>query len=222
MDHSLCDLYSQLAQLAAKHGAEKLVLFGSRAREDYKQTSDIDLAIYGMAEDHRGYFGWEVENLPTLLQFDLVFVSPSTSSALLENIKKDGVVLMDRAMDKRNKLKAALSRLDESLAEYAVSSTAVVRDGVIQRFEFCTELAWKATREYLIDQGYTAVNSPKGVMRQAYADGVITDEAGWIKLLDDRNLTSHMYDDNVASQVFEHICTQYIELFHALYKRLSE
>ncbi|MFQ9411177.1 MAG: hypothetical protein ACLR1T_09205 [Evtepia gabavorous] len=33
MDHALSPLYTQLAALAAKHGAQKLVLFGSRARE---------------------------------------------------------------------------------------------------------------------------------------------------------------------------------------------
>ena len=49
-------LYQQLADLARDHGAERLVLFGSRARGDNRERSDIDLAVYGMPEAQRGAF----------------------------------------------------------------------------------------------------------------------------------------------------------------------
>ena len=141
MDHP-SDLYSHLAALAAQYGAQKLVLFGSRARGDHRPSSDIDLAVYGMPEDNRSRFWAEVEDLPTLLDFDLVHISPTTSPALLENITKDGVPLMDKAKEKRDKLADALARLEEAISEYTAAPSTVVRDGVIQRFEFCTELAW--------------------------------------------------------------------------------
>ena len=44
MDHTLSPLYTQLTALAAKHGAQKLVLFGSRARGDHTERSDIDFS----------------------------------------------------------------------------------------------------------------------------------------------------------------------------------
>ena len=56
MDHALSSLYTQLATLAAKHGAQKLVLFGSRARGDHTERSDIDLAVYGMPPENRPFF----------------------------------------------------------------------------------------------------------------------------------------------------------------------
>ena len=56
MDHTLSPLYTQLTALAAKHGAQKLVLFGSRAREDHTERSDIDLAVYGMPPENRPFF----------------------------------------------------------------------------------------------------------------------------------------------------------------------
>ena len=73
-----------------------------------------------------------------------------------------------------------------------------VRDGAIQRFEFCTELAWKTVREYLIEEGYTDINSTKSVMKTAFADA------------------------KTAAEVFENIKQVYAPLFKTLIKRLGE
>lgn len=87
------DLASQLSALARKYGARRLVLFGSRARGDHRPRSDIDLAIYDMPEENRGAFWLEIEELPTLLKFDLVHISPGMEPVFLGNIEKDGVTL---------------------------------------------------------------------------------------------------------------------------------
>ena len=86
-------LYSQLAALAAQYGARRLVLFGSRARGDARERSDIDLAVYGMPEKNRGAFWMAAEELPTLLKFDIVHILPGMDPKFLHNIKKDGVTL---------------------------------------------------------------------------------------------------------------------------------
>lgn len=86
-------LYSQLAALAAQYGARRLVLFGSRARGDARERSDIDLAVYGMPEKNRGAFWMAAEELPTLLKFDIVHILPGMDSKFLHNIEKDGVTL---------------------------------------------------------------------------------------------------------------------------------
>lgn len=172
--------FRQIATLGRQLGAEKIVLYGSRARGDNRERSDVDLAVFGLPEGRRNRFTDAMEALPTLLEFDLVLVSPQTSPALLENIEKDGVILMDRTREKLAKLADAIARLEESLQEYDHRPSDVVRDGVIQRFEFCTELAWKTFREYLLDQGYTEINSPKSVMRKAYADGLVSDGEAWV------------------------------------------
>ena len=76
-----------------------------------------------------------------------------------------------------------------------------MRDGTIQRFEFTTELAWKTVREYLLNEGMTDINTPKSVMKEAFAAGVIDDEQGWLQILNDRNGTSHIYDESRADAV---------------------
>ena len=86
-------LYQQLADLARQHQAQRLVLFGSRARGDHHPRSDIDLAVYGMPPSQRSAFWLEADELPTLLKLDIVHVSPDMEAAFLKNIEKDGVIL---------------------------------------------------------------------------------------------------------------------------------
>lgn len=214
-------LYAQLAKLARQYGARRLVLFGSRARGDCRPTSDIDLAVYGMPEGNRAHFWLDAQELPTLLKLDIVQIGDGTDPKLLANIEKDGVTLMGSFSEKYSKLWQAVDRLQESLAEYRQAPSSTVRDGVIQRFEFCTELAWKTLREYLLDQGYTEINSPRATLKQAFAEGIITDEA-WLTMLADRNMTSHVYDDATAAEIFDRIQNKYLSLFVALINVLQQ
>ena len=87
------DLYGQLAALAKQYGAQKMVLFGSRARGDSGPRSDIDLAVYGMPEGNRANFWMDCEDLPTLLKVDIVHITDGMNPVFIENIKKDGVTL---------------------------------------------------------------------------------------------------------------------------------
>lgn len=209
------ELYKQLAALARKHGAKRLVLYGSRARGDNRYNSDIDIAVYGMPEGNRAGFWLDCEELPTLLKFDIVHITDGMNPVFLANIQKDGVELMDKLHEKYNYFTAAVARLREALDDYSKNPLDSVRDGTIQRFEFCTELAWKTMREYLLDQGYTDINSPKAVIKQAFAFGMIQDQQAWIDLLNDRNLTSHVYDEATARLIFERIETRHLALFDA-------
>ncbi len=209
------ELYGRLAELARRYGARRLVLYGSRARGDHRYNSDVDLAVYGMPEENEGAFGMDCDELPTLLKLDIVQIREGMNPAFLANIEKDGVTLMDRLHEKYEQFEAAVSRLREALEDYRSTPLSSVRDGVIQRFEFCAELAWKTMREYLLDQGYTEINSPKAVIRQAFAYGMIEDADGWVRLMNDRNLTSHVYDEKTAEEIFRRIETVYLALFDA-------
>ena len=90
-------LYALIANLGEIHHAEKIVLFGSRARGDNRERSDIDLAIYGMPQENRAFFWSDIDDLPTLLKFDLVHITPDTNTKLVKNIEKDGVTLYERS-----------------------------------------------------------------------------------------------------------------------------
>lgn len=205
---------------AARRYACRVVLFGSRARGDHRPRSDMDIAFYGTDSGYLA-FAEAMEQLPTLLEFDCVHITEHTSPELIHNIQKEGILLMSRGAEKTAQLQNAIARLKEAIAEYEQTHSLAVRDGTIQRFEFCAELAWKATQDYLEEQGYLDVHSPKAVMRKAYLEGLVTDEQGWLSLLDARNKTSHLYDDEVADQVYQQIQSVYLPLLDGLAGRLD-
>ena len=115
----------------------------------------------------------------------------------------------------------ATDRLTEALADLAVSpASTVIRDGVIQRFEFTFELAWKSLREYMADNGADMSNVvfSKQTFKAAYAAHLIDDEQVWLDMLDARNITSHVYDDAQADRIAKDIRDRYIGSFAALVK----
>lgn len=83
-----------IRQLAVRFSIDKVLLFGSRARGDYRERSDIDLAVYG---EQASLYGMEVdETVPTLLKFDIVDMTAPVQPELLESIRREGVVLYEK------------------------------------------------------------------------------------------------------------------------------
>lgn len=75
---------------------KKVILFGSRARGDHDERSDIDLAIAGDITDHEWLQICEMaENTDTLLEIDLVRLN-TASEALKTEIAKHGQVIYER------------------------------------------------------------------------------------------------------------------------------
>jgi nucleotidyltransferase substrate binding protein (TIGR01987 family) len=99
-------------------------------------------------------------------------------------------------------LNASLERLGEALAVPEDRPLAV--DGTIQRFEFTFELFWTAVRCLRAGQGVEA-NSPRAVLQQADRLGWLDDEERCLKLLEDRNLTSHTYREGLAREIYRRI-----------------
>lgn len=80
--------------LAVKHNIQKVVIFGSRARGDFKERSDIDLAVRG--GDVVAFTFAVEEETPTLLMFDVVNLDREVHQELLDSIEKEGVVLYEK------------------------------------------------------------------------------------------------------------------------------
>ena len=74
---------------------------------------------------------------------------------------------------------------DESVAE-------LLQEGLIQRFEYTHELAWKVMKDYAEYQGYTDVRGSRDAIRKALEMNLI-DDRRWMETIEDRNLTVHNY-----------------------------
>ena len=89
------NIFGEIVELAKQHGANKIVLFGSRARRTHHPKSDIDLAVYG-CRNFRD-FSFDVdEKTRTLLQFDFVNMDGKVSDALRKEIERDGITLYEK------------------------------------------------------------------------------------------------------------------------------
>jgi len=83
----------------------------------------------------------------------------------------------------------------------AAPKTDLNRDASIQRFEFTIELAWKTMRRILKYKSIL-INNPRDTIREAAKEGLIQDPKVWFVFLENRNLTSHVYNEDVAEKIY--------------------
>lgn len=87
------NIIAELIILAKKYRIKKMLLFGSRARGDNKERSDIDLAVSG--GDIVGFRTDIDDVVRTLLMFDVVNLDGNVQEELLESIRKEGIILYE-------------------------------------------------------------------------------------------------------------------------------
>ena len=113
--------------------------------------------------------------------------------------------------------KKALSQLREAveLSEQRELSR-LEKQGVIQAFEFCHELAWNTLKDFLQDQGNQNIRGSKDATREAFKVGLITDGEQWMAMIQSRNLSSHTYNEKVSEDLVGAILGSYFPLFVTL------
>lgn len=95
------------------------------------------------------------------------------------------------------------------------------KEGLIQRFEYTYELAWKTLQDFLRYKGYVDFAGPNATLSLALRDGYITDADGWRKMKKSRELMSDTYDEARADDVAADILGGYVHLLEQLEIRLS-
>lgn len=113
----------------------------------------------------------------------------------------------------------ALDRLTEALS-IPLDKNGIVIDATIQRFEFTFELFWKTLKKFLFKEGID-VKTPRETLQTAYQLKWIHHEKHWLNMLNDRNETSHIYDEAMAKRIYKNIKT-YLPILKEAYNFLSE
>jgi nucleotidyltransferase substrate binding protein (TIGR01987 family) len=98
-----------------------------------------------------------------------------------------------------SRLKMAVKSFEEALVPPPRNDRE--RDGAIQRFEFTLELTWKFGKKILEKNGIQS-DSPRTVIREMYQAKWIKSSELWFSFLDARNLSSHIYEEATAQEVF--------------------
>lgn len=102
--------------------------------------------------------------------------------------------MLERLIERQREVRDAAARLSETVT---LPTSDIVRDATIQRFEFTFETVWKTLKLYLEHQGHEC-SGPRPTLKKAFSAGLIAtaEEADvWMTMLEDRNLTSHAYDE---------------------------
>lgn len=205
-------------------------LFGSRARGDYRETSDVDLAI-GCERDLRGVLKGAFEQSRLPYTFDIVLYDDLAHGKLRDRIDAEGrllfcidkgkrVMTVERIHLKWENYHRALGRLQTALEKDADTDDMYL-DATIQRFEFCFELAWKLMKVVLEYEG-SEVNSPRSTIREAWKQGLIADAEAWLDMMEKRNLSAHTYDEHSAWGIYRVVKERYIALLTALDAKMQE
>lgn len=122
--------------------------------------------------------------------------------------------------------KKALKKLSEVVEDnkhtFPDSLSQLEKEGLIQRFEYTFELAWKTFQDLLKSKGYNDITGPNPVIEQAFSDGYISDGEGWRKMKKARDQTSHIYDEQVADEIAAQIIENYYDLLRDAKERLEE
>ncbi len=101
------------------------------------------------------------------------------------------------------------------------SKTSIVRDAAIKRYELCYELAWKSVQERLRGEGLEICKSPKTCFKEAFEQGWIEDEETFAEMIQNRNLTTHTYNEGLAEEIYINL-GKYVSLFEFLLKKLQD
>ena len=128
--------------------------------------------------------------------------------------------------DKIEQLEKAFENLKIIIDAYEKENNKIIKDGlrdsIIQRFEFVTELSWKLMKRYLDENFVLEVYSPRSVVKESYKQNLIDNGEIWLDILEDRNLTSHTYDENTANRIKDNIVNKYVLEFKKFIDRIKE
>lgn len=100
----------------------------------------------------------------------------------------------------------------------------VVIAGLCSLFTQCFEQSWRAMKEYLIQEGWAEADtgSPRQILKTSYQAGLIQDESGWMKAMEERKLEIYTFDQEVADTMINDTRSLFLPLFRALKKELAK
>jgi nucleotidyltransferase substrate binding protein (TIGR01987 family) len=98
----------------------------------------------------------------------------------------------------------------------------IIKEGLIQRFEYTHELAWKVMKDFLEEVGNVKLYGSKDATREAFAADLIQDGDVWMEMIKSRNKTSHTYNQDTADEIFFQVIHKYHPAFVTFLHTIEE
>ena len=106
-------------------------------------------------------------------------------------------------------------RSNRTLSEYE-------HDSLVKRFEFTYEMAWKLMMSYEKDNGISQIQGSRDVVRYAVGLTLIDNGEAWLDMIDARNQTSHLYDEDSVIDIIDDIVHTYYPLFKVFESQMTD
>ena len=132
-----------------------------------------------------------------------------------------------RWMQRLSNYAKAVGRLQNAIhiiyqeKQYSGDVDELLKEGLVQRFEYTQELAWKVMKDYEEYQGYTGIQGSRDAIRKALQMGIVED-AAWMNTIASRNLTSHCYDEEEFNRILRQITNDYLPIFVKFCEKMNE
>ena len=114
----------------------------------------------------------------------------------------------------------AYQKLHEAIIDFE-KLNRLEKEGLIQRFEYTFELAWKTLKDYLESQE-VIVKFPREVIKAAFYYELIINGETWMDMLEKRNILAHTYDEERFNLVLTKIKDEYFKEISQVYHKLGE
>ena len=113
--------------------------------------------------------------------------------------------------------KKAIKGLEKALS---LEKTEFIRDSATKRFDLCFDLTWKSIKNYAKENGIECY-SPKECFKAGFQLRLINKEKEWLEMIEDRNLSAHLYKEEQAEKLYSKL-SEYLILFKELIKLIDK
>jgi nucleotidyltransferase substrate binding protein (TIGR01987 family) len=107
--------------------------------------------------------------------------------------------------------KKALSSLQKFIQKGALNE--LEEQGLVKSFEYTYELAWNTLKDFYEYQDGSELQGSRDTIQLAFKRGLLDNGEIWLKMLKDRNRTSHIYDEVLAKGIANSIINEYFVEF---------
>ncbi|MCX7787647.1 MAG: HI0074 family nucleotidyltransferase substrate-binding subunit [Spirochaetes bacterium] len=222
------EIVREVKRIILKHAKPiRIWLYGSEATGEASPTSDIDIAFEDPSFHDLERIRAEIEALPTLVKVDVTNIA-FCESRFQQRVRDTGKVLYSATKELRfedalynfqNALKAFESVYERRTSFRTAGFGDMYLDILVKRFEFTYEMSWKAIKRYLSYLGIE-VGNPRGCFKEAYQQGLLSEEDVWLRMIEQRNLSAHEYNEQEIARLID-LAGTFLEAFRALANTLE-
>ncbi|MBP6387250.1 MAG: nucleotidyltransferase substrate binding protein [Pseudarcicella sp.] len=117
--------------------------------------------------------------------------------------------------------KKAFALLNNAIDKNGLNPICIIREGIIHRFEFTHELAWKLMKDFLEYEGIQNITGSRSATREAFNKGLILDGDTWMDMIESRNKTVHTYQQDILETEYANITNRYFVVLNDFLAKMN-